>query len=149
MPTGACGINCDVCKLRLLGLCSSCGPGKSEEARKKLEAQKRLLGDTCPILACAQMNRLDYCLRDCSAFPCDNFSQGPYPFSRGFLDMQTRRRRQRPPALDHNRKPIEVPAEYWDEPAAERSAEDLQLHTGSAAPRGRAGDSLPRAGAVG
>ena len=114
MPTGACGINCDVCKLRLLELCSSCGPGKSEEARKKLDAQKRLLGDTCPILACAQMNRLDYCLRDCSAFPCDNFSQGPYPFSRGFLDMQTRRRRQRPPALDHNRSLIEVPAEYWD-----------------------------------
>jgi hypothetical protein len=114
MPTGACGINCDVCKLRLLGLCSSCGPGKSEEARKKLAAQKRLLGDTCPILACAQMNRLDYCLRDCSAFPCDNFSLGPYPFSRGFLDMQNRRRRQKPPALDHNRSLIEVPAEYWD-----------------------------------
>ena len=58
------------------------------------------------------MNRLDYCLRDCSAFPCDNFSGGPYPSSRAFLDMQTRRRRQRPPALDQNRKPIESPAEY-------------------------------------
>jgi hypothetical protein len=115
MPTGACGINCDVCKLKLLEICSSCGPGRSEEARKKLEAQKRLLGDTCPILACARMNQIDYCLRDCSSFPCDNFSLGPYPFSRGFLDMQTRRRRQRPPALDHNRRPIEVPPEYWHE----------------------------------
>ena len=38
MPTGACGINCDVCKLNLLGTCSSCGPGKSLQAEKKLAA---------------------------------------------------------------------------------------------------------------
>jgi hypothetical protein len=114
MPTGACGINCDVCKLRLMDICSSCGPGKSEEAQKKLEAQERLLGNTCPILACARINRVDYCLRDCSAFPCENFSSGPYPFSQGFLTMQERRRQQRPLALNHNRAAVTIPAEYWD-----------------------------------
>ena len=81
MPTGSCGINCDVCKLNLLGTCSSCGPGKSPEAEQKLAAQQRLFGSTCGILACARMNQIDYCLRDCRQFPCDNFSNGPYPFS--------------------------------------------------------------------
>jgi hypothetical protein len=114
MPTGACGINCDVCKLRLTEICSSCGPGKSTEAQKKLEAQKRLLGKPCPILACASMNRVDHCMRDCIVFPCDNFTSGPYPFSEGFLTMQQRRRKQRPPALNHNRTPVVVPVEYWD-----------------------------------
>ncbi|MGD9053314.1 MAG: DUF3795 domain-containing protein, partial [Desulfobacterales bacterium] len=85
MPTGACGINCDVCKLNLLGTCSSCGPGTSSQAAKKLAAQQRLMGGTCAILACAQLNQVDYCLRDCAQFPCDNFTQGPYPFSRGYL----------------------------------------------------------------
>lgn len=113
MPTGACGINCDVCKLRLLNLCSTCGPGKSKEAAGKLEAQQRIFGITCSILACAKMNRVDYCMRDCDQFPCDNFHVGPCPFSTGFLSMQERRRRQRPPALDHNGRPISVPKEYW------------------------------------
>lgn len=113
MPTGACGINCDVCKLRLMEICSSCGPGKSVQAQKKMEAQTRLLGVPCPILACAVMNRIDYCLRDCGTFPCENFSSGPYPFSPGFLGMQERRRREKPPALTHNQTPINVPSEYW------------------------------------
>jgi len=85
------------------------------EAQKKLEAQKRLLGKPCPILACASMNQVDYCMRDCIVFPCDNFTSGPYPFSEGYLTMQERRRKQRPPALDHNHTPVAVPAEYWDQ----------------------------------
>ena len=44
MPTGACGINCDVCKLQLLGLCSTCGSGRSQEAQRKLAAQKAAFG---------------------------------------------------------------------------------------------------------
>ena len=96
MPTGVCGINCDVCKLKLLDLCSTCGPGKSPEAFRKLEAQERILGGACPILRCAGMKRIDYCLRDCDAFPCENFASGPYPFSQGFLDMQERRRQRKP-----------------------------------------------------
>jgi len=114
MPTGACGINCGVCKLHLLGLCGSCGPGRSREAQKKLEAQKALFGGTCTILACAAMNRIDYCLRDCPAFPCENFRQGPYPYSQGFLAMQERRLEGGPPPLDHNNRLIRVPPEYWE-----------------------------------
>ncbi len=114
MPTSACGINCDVCKLKLMGICSSCGAGKSPEARKKLEAQNRIFGNTCAILSCACMNNLSYCLRDCLMFPCDNFRAGPYPFSPGFLAMQERRRRQTPPALTHNNTPVAIPPEYWE-----------------------------------
>ena len=115
MPTGACGINCEVCKLNLLGTCSSCGPGTSIQAARKLAAQQRLLGGTCGILACAQLNRVSYCLRDCAQFACDNFTQGPYPFSRGYLQMQDRRRRQNPPAYAPDRSPVEVPEQYWQQ----------------------------------
>jgi len=114
MPTGACGINCDVCKLNLLGTCSSCGSGKSLEAEQKLAAQQKLFGSTCAILACARMNQIEYCLRDCGQFPCDNFSQGPYPFSREYLQMQQRRRRENPPAFAPDKSPVEVSPHYWD-----------------------------------
>ncbi len=114
MPTGACGINCDICKLNLLGTCSSCGPGTSPQAEQKLAAQHRLLGGTCAILACAQLNRVDYCLRDCAQFPCDNFSKGPYPFSQAYLQMQDRRRQQIPPAFAPDQSPVEVPSHFWD-----------------------------------
>jgi len=128
MPTGACGINCDVCKLRLLEICSSCGPGKASTALKKIEAQKKAFGRACSILECAFMNRLDFCLRDCNLFPCDNFLRGPYPFARGFLDMQTRRRRQGPPALDHNGLQIKVPEEYWEQ-VGKRDVNTLMNYT--------------------
>jgi hypothetical protein len=113
VPTGACGIDCDVCKLKLLGTCSSCGSGLSLEAEKKLAVQQKLLGGTCAILACARMNRIQYCLRDCHQFPCDNFSGGPYPFSQAYLQMQRRRRKQIPPAFAPDRTPVEVPAHFW------------------------------------
>jgi len=114
MPTGACGINCDVCKLRLLGTCSSCGSGKSGQATMKLEAQRRTFGGTCSILECASMNNLEYCMRDCDLFPCENFRLGPYPFSQGFLNMQERRRNEPALALTPNSVPIQIPPEYWD-----------------------------------
>jgi hypothetical protein len=115
MPTGACGINCDVCKLNLLGTCSTCGPGTSFQAEAKLATQLRLLGSSCPILDCARMNRLEYCMRDCKQFPCSNFSTGPYPFSKGFLMMQQRRLKHRPPAFAPDGSPVSVDAGYWDE----------------------------------
>ena len=115
MPTGACGINCDVCQLNLLGTCSSCGSGQSLEAEQKLDAQQRLIGGTCPILSCAKMNQIEYCLRDCHQFPCDNFTQGPYPFSQGYLQMQDRRRKQLPPAFAPDKSPVDVPAHFWDD----------------------------------
>ncbi len=103
-----------MCRLHLLGTCSTCGGGKSREAQAKLAAQERLLGQPCPVLACAIMNRVNYCPRDCPQFPCDNFSCGPYPFSQSFLDMQQRRLAQLPPALDPNGRPLNVPRQYWD-----------------------------------
>ncbi len=113
MPTGACGINCDVCKLRLLGTCSTCGSGKSQEARIKLYAQRRRFGGTCTILECACLNQVAYCMRDCNSFPCENFTLGPYPFSQGFLSMQARRLRETPPAFDPHGHLVKVPPEYW------------------------------------
>jgi len=114
MATGACGINCDVCQLNLVGQCSSCGPGKSDLAAGKIAAQQRILGHPCAILACARLNHIDYCPRDCPSFPCDNFSKSDYPYGRGFLNMQRRRRNLGPPALDPSGRPIEVEASWWD-----------------------------------
>lgn len=115
MPTGACGINCDVCRLNLLGLCSSCGAGKSREARLKLNTQERLLGGTCSILNCVIMNNKNYCMRDCSQFPCENFELNPYPFSQAYLDMQKRRRAAPTLQMDPLGKTVSVPDEFWDE----------------------------------
>ena len=115
MPTGACGINCDVCRLNIMGICSPCGPGKSEDARKKLAAQQRILGGPCPILACAIRNRVDYCQRDCERFPCDEFRAGPYPFSYDYLNMQERRRSESLQAKTPSGDVVKVPLEYWEE----------------------------------
>jgi hypothetical protein len=115
VTTAACGINCDVCKLNLLGTCSTCGPGTSPEAEKKLAAQKGLLGAPCPILACANLNHVRYCLRDCNQFPCENFTSGQYPFSQGYLAMQNRRRKELPPAFAPDNTRVSVAPEYWDE----------------------------------
>ena len=115
MATGACGINCDVCRLNLKGTCSTCGPGKSEAARHKLAAQYCILGSPCPILACAQMNLIDHCMRDCGAFPCDNFSAGPYPYSKDFLSMQTRRSQDTANAYAPDGSHLTVDEIYWNE----------------------------------
>jgi hypothetical protein len=105
-----------VCRLRLLNICSSCGPGKSFHAERKLAAQRRLFGgNTCSILDCANTSGVEYCTRDCNRFPCSTFEIGPYPFSQGFLDMQERRRKGRAPALTPNKTPVEVPPEYWQQ----------------------------------
>lgn len=114
MATGACGINCDVCQLNLLGHCSSCGPGRSDLAARKAAAQERLLGHPCAILACARLNHIDYCSRDCAAFPCDNFTRSAYPYGQAYLDMQRRRRDQGPPAIDPNGRPIVIDPTWWD-----------------------------------
>lgn len=115
MPTGACGINCDVCRLNLLGICSTCGPGKSQEAQKKIAAQLRILSAPCPILACASDNRVDYCPRDCDRFPCDEFRSRTYPFSQAYLNMQERRRRDFPPAKTPSGDIVKVPTKYWED----------------------------------
>ncbi len=114
MPTGACGINCDVCRLHISGICSTCGAGTSEHGAMKMAAQERILGRPCPILACAAMNHIAYCMRDCQQFPCDNFSAGPYPLAQGFLEMQKRRRKEKPPARTPAGAKTTIPPEYWE-----------------------------------
>lgn len=113
MPTGACGINCDVCRLNVLGVCSTCGPGSSMEAQQKMAVQVRVLGAPCPILECAANRSVDHCLRDCEEFPCERF--GSYPFSEGFLMMQERRRNQAEQKLDPTKSKVQVPAHYWED----------------------------------
>jgi hypothetical protein len=123
MPTGACGINCDVCRLNLKGVCTTCGAGNSKEGAAKAEAQTRILGSPCPILACARLNNIGYCLGDCVSFPCQNFQSGPYPFSDGFLSMQQRRRQERP-SYNPDGSHLEVAEEYW---RATSARDDLVL----------------------
>ena len=118
MATGACGINCDVCQLNLLGHCSSCGPGRSVLAARKSAAQQRLLGHPCAILECARLNHIDFCPRDCPSFPCDNFTDSTYPFGQAFLQMQQRRRQQGPPTVDPAGRPVEIAPSRWDALAA-------------------------------
>ncbi len=115
MPTGACGIDCDVCRLNLLGTCSTCGSGASTEALKKIDAQKRIFGVPCPMLACAVDNRIAFCSRDCDRFPCPTFRQGDYPFSQGYLNMQERRRNEAPPARTPSGDDVSVPTVFWDD----------------------------------
>jgi hypothetical protein len=124
MPTGACGISCDACRLNVIGVCSSCGAGTSPEAVRKRDAQIRILGQACPILECAILNQHSYCLRDCDGFPCENFTSGPYPFSRGFLNMQARRRAEKPPVRAPYGDKVDIPPEYWQE-LAHRNIDEL------------------------
>jgi len=115
MPTGACVINCDVCRLNQDGICSSCGNGTSEQGRLKHDAQKRLLGAPCPLLACARLNRIEYCPRDCSQFPCDNFFVDRidlYPFSQSYLAIQKRRRKMADNKEKENNT-LEIPEQHW------------------------------------
>jgi len=78
-----------------------------------MAAQVRILGAPCPILACALIGGIDYCLRDCEEFPCERFSA--YPFSEGFLKMQERRRDQGRQKLDPTKEKIDVPIHYWED----------------------------------
>jgi hypothetical protein len=61
------------------------------------------------------MNQLEYCMRDCNQFPCDNFRTGPYPFSQGFLNMQQRRLKEKSPAYAPDGSRVSVDAAYWDD----------------------------------
>ncbi|MBI4800143.1 MAG: hypothetical protein HY794_15730 [Desulfarculus sp.] len=95
--TGACGINCLVCGLFRQGKCGPCAPGTHAQAQQKLATQLRLLGGTCPILQFAVERRIAHCSADCDLYPCPRFLAGPYPLSKGYLEMQMRRRGQASP----------------------------------------------------
>ena len=118
MSTGACGIDCSVCRLNLLSECSTCGSGKSIEGAKKRAAQERILGSSCPVLACAIERAVEYCPRDCNDFPCNMFRDNRYPFSEAYLNMQQRRRNYPPPSISPLGQRIEVPKEFWQDLAS-------------------------------
>ena len=87
---GACGISCDACGLVEKGICTYCGPGDTEAARAKLESQRNRFGGlACPVLICAVMNQIAFCMRDCPDFPCEHYEStltgDPYPFSSMYL----------------------------------------------------------------
>jgi len=121
--TGACGIRCDVCRLKVRGLCGTCGAGTGAAGKEKLAAQTRIFHGTCPVLQCAHDHGVAYCPRDCRSFPCRVFEQGPYPYSEGFLAMQKRRRAEpRAPSLDLDRmlrwEQEEIFPGFWEDLAA-------------------------------
>jgi hypothetical protein len=98
-----------------MGICSTCGSGRSQEAENKVAAQLRILGSPCPILECALESQIEYCPRDCDSFPCDRFRAGPYPFSQGYLNMQQRRRNEKPPSKTPSGNDVEVSPHYWED----------------------------------
>ena len=98
----------------------------------KLEAQERLLGAPCPLLACARLNRIDYCLRDCDQFPCENYSGdgiSGYPFSNGYLNMQKRRRALLETEKQHEER-LEIPEQHWQD-MIDRGLEDIARCSGA------------------
>ena len=128
MPTGACGINCDVCRLNLLGICSTCESGTSQRGREKLAAQLRIMGAPCPVLACAVEKGVAYCPKDCEEFPCGSFWRGPYPYGEGFLKMQERRRSQESLYQTPSGDTVVVPLQYWEE-LKKRTPEEVCLNS--------------------
>ncbi len=130
MPTAACGIQCEVCRLNRLGVCTSCGPGGSRSGLAKERAQVRLLGGPCPILACANLKGIAHCMRDCEQFPCENFASGPYPYARSYLDMQRRRIELAGTGKPAGAGQVVVPQEYWKELGAADPA-DVCRRTGA------------------
>lgn len=83
MPTGACGINCDVCDLKVKGICGGCDAGT------------RRAGDTatpCPVLQCAARKGVGHCMRDCGTFPCGIMQESAFPFSAAYLRMHRQRK---------------------------------------------------------
>lgn len=57
-------------------------------------------------------------------FPCENFDAAPYPFSRSYLEMHTRRKNESPKAYAPDGSHLEVDKEYW-EALADRDKNDL------------------------
>ena len=55
------------------------------------------------------------CGIDYEKFPCDRFRAGPYPFSRGYLSMQERRRKEISQAGTSSGNAMEVPSQYWED----------------------------------
>ncbi len=84
MMVGACGISCEVCGLRIKGVCKGCVPGNDPNVNERL-SYLRSINALCPVLRCAAEKKVAYCLRDCDSFPCEVFEKGGFPYSEAFL----------------------------------------------------------------
>jgi len=84
MATGACGINCDVCGLKVQGVCRGCNAGTAFTVEDVDQ-------HPCDILKCAVRKNVAYCLKDCKDFPCALLEKGQYPFSAAYLGMHKQR----------------------------------------------------------
>jgi hypothetical protein len=84
MPTGACGINCDVCRLKSKGICAGCDAGTAFQPEAVADHK-------CPVLQCAVRKQVAYCISDCAEFPCAVLSKGQYPYSGAYLGMHKQR----------------------------------------------------------
>jgi len=82
MKVGACGMACEVCKLK--EMCGGCVAGTDERATAFVETLKGL-GLSCPVLECAIKSKVDHCL-GCEKFPCDVLYQAEFPYSKKLLD---------------------------------------------------------------
>ena len=84
MPTGACGINCDVCGLKQNGTCPGCMAGTMWQA-------EMVKDHPCPVLKCAVEKKVEHCLSSCGEFPCQMMEQTNYPYSAGYIGMHRQR----------------------------------------------------------
>ena len=81
--TAACGVNCEICGLKVE--CGGCPPGTDPGAKDRADEIIRLFGVRCPVFLCAIEKNIDYCLR-CDSFPCDIHYKYNYPYSDLLLD---------------------------------------------------------------
>jgi len=85
MSTAACGINCDVCKLK--PFCGWFVSGVDPKAQERSLERKKILGVLCLALDCAIRKGQDYCLR-CADFPsCKRLNKWQIPYNRTLLDL--------------------------------------------------------------
>lgn len=63
MIIGACGVYCSVCPLYISGVCTGCSRGDECPVDKVNEF-------ACPILSCATVRSVPFCIRDCVEYPC-------------------------------------------------------------------------------
>ena len=86
MPTAACGVNCDVCGLKIDGKCGGCVPGDHPKALERSEEIKEIMGHYCPSMKCAAEKKVAHCI-SCEEFPCKLQYKWEIPYSKTLLDL--------------------------------------------------------------
>jgi len=78
--TAACGIACEICGLKVKGVCPGCVAGTDPKAPERAETI------ICAVFKCAIQNKVDYCF-ECQKFPCDVHYEATVPYTKEFLDF--------------------------------------------------------------